>query len=500
MKAEKHNRKKGVLLAGSIFLFCVIAGLALLFWFEHRVHKVPSDKIRDADMAALSRGDYETILLSMYTPEAFDAGDFEYFRGSSTVQAFHTFVSLADIGDYLEQGFSCNSNLSNVYIGLDPYTVSGQYGHLTSLYVKDYTSYLTDYMETHDDVLFEFLFPAYSLEYLRTLSDSKYAELINSYRNLLNLFSAYDNAVVYFLGHEEWLIVNPGNYASSARLTPSILRLVVAYTMGSDRYVLTPDNMEERFGRMTELVQESNISYPDLSEWCVVFFGDSIFEYNAGSRSVSGIVENLSGAQVYNCSQGGIPATEDPEAILSFNRMVACFLEQNTSGLDNNINFSRELTDYIQESQEGKKYCFVLNYGLNDYFGGHPVENPADAYDVRTYAGALRTGISALKEAYPEAVIILLTPTYTVEFSGGTVIMGEGGGVLTDYVEAAISAAQDMNVIYMNNYADSGINADTYQMYLADGCHPNETGALLLGRRILDEMKGIVGDGAQADR
>ena len=497
MEAKKHNRKRGLLLAGSIFLFCVAAGLVLLFWFEHRVHRVPSDKVRDADIAALSRGDYETVLLSMYTPEAFDAGDFEYFRGGSTALASHTFVNLADIGDYLERSFSCNTNLSNVYIGLDPFVISGLYGHHTSFYVKDYTNYLTDYAEAHPNVNFELLVPAYSLDYLRSLSDSEYTELINAYRNLVNIYIPYDNVTVYFLGHEEWLIVNPGNYASPISFTPSILRLIVAYTMGSDRYILTPDNMEERFGRMTELVQESSVRYPDLSEWCMVFLGDSLFEYNAGSRSVSGVVGNLSGAQVYNCSQGGIPAAEAPNRILSFNRMAARFLEQDTSGLDDSLNFCLELTDYMQDNHEGKNKCFVLSYGLNDYFGGHPVDNPEDSYDIRTYAGALRTGISALQEAYPEAVIILLTPAYIDAFSEGTEIVG--AGVLTDYVEAAISVARDMNVLCMNNYADSGISAETSERYLVDGIHPNEEGALLLGRRILEEMQGIVGDGAQVD-
>ena len=492
MKAEKHGRKKCIWLVISVFLCFVTAGLILLLSFVYRVHHVPSDKMRDADIAALSQGDYDTVLLSMYVPEAFDTRDFESFRGISAVQARHTFVNLADIGDYLEQSFSCNSNLSNVYIGIDPFAVSGMYGYHTSLYAMDYRRYLTEYVQAHDDVLFEILVPAYSMDYLRTLSDSKYTELINAYRNLVNLYMTYDNVVIYFAGHEEWLIANPGNYDSSTSLTPSILRLLVVYTMGSDKYVLAPGNMEERFGKITKLVQESPVIYPDLSEWCMVFFGDSTFEYNAGSRSVSGVVGNLSGAQVYNCSQGGIPATEDPEAMLSFNRMVALFLEQDMSGLEEAANFKLGLTEYMQDNHEGKKNCFILDYGLNDYFGGHPVENPEDSFDIETYAGALRTGISTLKEAYPEAVILLLTPTYTSYFSNGTGINGEAGGVLTDYVEAAVNVARDMDVICINNYADSGINADTVGLYLADGCHPNETGALLLGRHILEEMKGII--------
>lgn len=485
MKTKKRGGKRGVLVTASIFLLCVAAGLSLLVLFLFRVHHVPSDKVREEDIAALSEGTYEAVLLSMYTPELFDVEEFGYFRGISTVQAFHPFVNLADIGDYLEQSFSYNDDLSVVYIGLDPFAVSRLYGYHTSLYAGDYEKFLTEYVREHNNTVFEFLIPAYSIEYMRSLSNKEYTELINAYRNLVNIYIPYDNVVIYFFGDKEWLITNPGNYVNDTSYNASILRTVVAHTLDDTTRILTPDNMEERFARMTELVWDSSVTYPDLSEWCMVFFGDSIFEYHAGSRSVPGVVEGLSGAQVYNCSKGGTPS-------LSFNLMVTSFLEQDTSGLGEAENFELELTDYIQEDHEGKRYCFVLNYGLNDYFNGNPVENPADGFDAGTYAGALRTGISTLKEAYPEAVILLLTPTYTGLFSGGTEINGDGGGVLTDYVAAAVSVAEDMGVVCVNNYTDSGINADTQEMYLADVTHPNETGALLLGRRILDEMKRII--------
>lgn len=493
MKAKKSRKKKGVLLAGSILLFCVTAVMVWMFWFVYRVHHVPSNEMRDADIATLSQGNYEAVLLSMYTPEAFNAKEFEHFLGISSVQAFHPFVNLADIGNYLEQGFAGNDDLSNVYIGLDPFAISRLYGYHTSLYAKDYEKYLTEYVRANNNVVFKFLIPAYSIEYMRSLSDNEYMELINAYRNLVNLYIPYDNVGIYFLGHEEWLISNPGNYVSSTSYKPSILRLAVAFTLGTDEYLLTPDNMEERFVRMTELVQEPSVIYPDLSQWCMVFFGDSIFEYNVGSCSVPGVVEGLSGAQVYNCSQKGASASDLSETLLSFNRMVTRFLEQDTSGLDENITFCMELTDYMYENHEGKRYCFVLNYGLNDYFSGYPVDNMSDDFDIDTYAGALRTGIRALKEAYPEAIIMLQTPNYITIFSDGTEIMGEGG-VLTDYVDAAVGVAQDMGITCINNYADSGINENTKGQYLVDGCHPNEAGALLLGKRILDEMQEIITD------
>lgn len=491
MKDKKNSNNIALKYTGCILLICAVAGLVLLFWFERRVHYVPSDRIREEDLVVLFEEDYEAVLLSMYTPEFFDVDKFGYFLGISAVQALHPFVNLADIGDYLEKVFSSNNMLARIYIGLDPFEVSRLYGHHAFLYGKDYGKYLTEYVQTYNSVLFEFLIPAYSLDFLRSLSENEFTELINAYRTLVDLYVSYDNVAIYFLGYEEWLIANPGNYVSPVNCSPSVFQIMVTYTLRDSRYALTPENREERFMCLSELVQNSPVSYPDLSQWCMVFLGDSVFEYNAGSCSVSGVVEGLSGAQVYNCSKGGTSATEDFEKEMSLNRMIARFLKQDTEGDEDDI-FVVSIRDYVQEGHEDKKYCFVLEFGLNDYFGGYPVENTEDGYDIGSFAGALRTGISTLKEAYPEAEILVLAPTYTKGFSGGTERLSEVGGVLADYVGATVRVAEEMGVHCINNYTYSGINADNHEKYLADGTHPNETGAFLLGAGIVEYMGRVV--------
>lgn len=119
MRAGKPGVKRGVVWLGILFLICVAAGGSFLFWAVHQVHGIPSDEARIMDVAALSEGGFDGVLLSMYTPEAFSGEDFNYYRGVPTLQAFHSFRNLADIGDYLEQCFNCNPDLTSVYIGLD---------------------------------------------------------------------------------------------------------------------------------------------------------------------------------------------------------------------------------------------------------------------------------------------------------------------------------------------------------------------------------------------
>lgn len=481
-------RMRGKFVCG-IILMGVIAALLVILWLGYRLYYVPTDKIRRQDIAALSDGNYEEAVFSMFAVEGFEGERFAYFLGVDTVQADHKFVNLADIGNYLKQCLSANPDLTNIYIGLDPYRISSLYGHHTSLYARDYQRYLTKYVEEYADIQFTYLFPAYSVEFMRKLSEKEYEELVSSYRNLVNIYTAYDNVDIFFQGDEEWLIKNPGNYENSAECTTSIQQILVAYTLRDDRYLLTINNLEERLGRMTELVREPAEKWPDLSQWCIVFFGDSVLVYNEGSRSIPGIVEAFSGAQVYNCSHGGTSASENPEGILSFNQMIAHFLEQDVSGMETAPEYVQGLTKYMGEEHAGKQYCFVLNFGLNDYFKGYAVENDKDQFDTETYTGALRTGIRALQDVYPDSKILLLTPTYTSRFSGGTNKNSEEGGRLTDYVEAALRVAEEMNVYCLNNYADSGINKETSEKYLPDATHPNETGSFLLGRMILEYIR-----------
>ncbi len=485
MKERQRGRRKWILPSAVIFLLLIAALGGMIIWFCQRIYRIPDDALRKEDLAALEQEDYEGVFLSMFLSDRFDGGAFEYYRGVPVVQAEHTFVNLADIGDYLDHCFSTKEEMKTVYIGLDPYEISKLYGHHASLYARDYLKTLLDQASRHPETVFEVLFPFRSLEELRSFPENKYTELVTAYRNFVNMCIPYDNIIIYYAGFEEWLITNPGNYDETGECTAEIAQVLMAKTFQNDNYVLTTANMEDRFEKMTELVQETPADWPDLSQWCLVFFGDSILEYNAGSRSVPGVVAGLSGAQVYNCGQGGTPA------VGAFQQMVSHFLEQDISGLDGWDNYLQGLTEFLQEDHEGKKYCFVINFGLNDYFDGCLVDNSQDPYDIGTYAGALRAGIRDLLKAYPNAQILVLAPTYTSSFSGGKEKMSKQGGVLTDYVDAALLAAKDMGVLSFNSYTSSGIRADNEGQFLADGCHPKEQGALLLGKCILEELRKV---------
>lgn len=485
----KHINKRKIAVSGCLLLFVLIIALGLPVcwnWLQ-----------KEHDIREFGKKSYNGVFLGTYDISDFSEKDFVDYRGISILKAKYTLKSWKDISDYLSQILSSGNDVTNIYLGIDPEILWINSGRNEESWTDNLEKYLMPYIRERSDITYEILLPAPSLQYWVDLDSTLLQENLAVYGRFTADMTAYANVSIYFMGGAHWLNANPGNYQNTFLPTPHVLKKIFLYTFCDHEFQIKQANAAEILEGLREQIEREKISpavYPDLSQWCIVFFGDSVIGYNAGSYSLPGVVEGLSGAQVYNCGQGGVPASQDPSMALSLNTMITHFLDQTPFGLENAGDYDSGLKKYIEEKHEGKRYCFVLNFGLNDYFGGHAVSNPDDPYDVRTYAGALRTGIKVLRENFPEAEILVTTPTYVMLFSGGTEKQGEVGGVLTDYVDLTVNVAEEMGVRCINNYMISGINENNWPQYLADGCHPNETGAFLLGEYILQEMEKVIAD------
>lgn len=473
---KNKMRKKAVFL-GVIFLTAIIIIIIL--------HLNMIESWRDLDR--LSKMNYEGAFISMYDISCYSEEDFVTYRGIVTVKAKQPIERWNNLSRYLDRIFSSQNTVTNVYLGLDPAVLWERSQKREEKWEDNLAQYLTSYITARQDVSFEILLPTYQLAEWTKLSAAQMKENLNAYSRLIDDLSVYPNVIIYFLGGEQWLIANPANYLAGGQTNEEVSRKILLYTFCDQEYRILPSNSSILFERLTSLVEqerESPTVYPDLSDLCMVFFGDSILTHNEGSMSIPEVVGSLCGAQVFNCGEGGLPASGDPTMFFNLNGVISHFLTHDISG-EPNHNFWRGLTNYMEEGHEGKKHCFVLNVGLNDYFIGVPVENPEDAYDTGTYAGALRTGIRSLKEAYPDAVILMMAPTYAVDSMEKN---SEVGGVLTDYVDASVRVAEEMGTYCMNNYYDSGIGAENQADYLDDGIHPNEMGSFHLGRLIVEYL------------
>ncbi len=127
----------------------------------------------------------------------------------------------------------------------------------------------------------------------------------------------------------------------------------------------------------------------------------------------------------------------------------------------------------LRETDFTKLDMMVVMYDAEDYISGTPVFNPGNDYDAITYCGALRAGVAAIKEQYPQIRFVFMSPTFCfIEDGSGTLDSSDrvdiGNGDLTTYLIKAIDVCQAEGMSIIDNYSGtvSEENADTY---LSDG-------------------------------
>lgn len=458
----KSPKRYLLVIAATVVVIAAVAVYVLLI--------VPR-RARQADLHYLQQTEYTSVFFSMvpYKDVAEDViGEdlVSYYFGVKAAIVSNYLRNADDLNDYLKAALNSGNEISFVNLELIPFRM-------------DSFSDLGDLIAAHPDVDFHLILNTPSMEYWTSQSESRAKKQLASYQSLTEELLNYTNVKLYFEGAEDWLILNSGNYTAPLVPNRDIAQHLVLLTWPDDKYRLTIDNYATIF---TELADKIDIartaSAPaDLSDWCLVFFGDSVIGNFTDSSSIPSATAALSGCEAYNLGIGGTPARyEEVPDLYSFTVILDSFLKRETVTTREDVICPQEMAAYYENKHNGKQMCFVLNYGLNDYFSGAPVENPEDPLDLTAYAGALRSGIRELQAAFPGAVIVLAAPNYVRYFSQGQDRMSDVGGGLTDYVEAAGRVAQDTNVIFMDNYHDLGLDASNSEVYLVDGCHLGDNG------------------------
>lgn len=484
-----HNKKSAfrMIAVTLLLIICLI-----IFIIIRSVSSHHSDSYY-SDLQRMRSESYEGIFLSMYSPEVFHEEDFSTFRGLTIIKCENTAKSLHDVADYLDTAFSDNRGITNIYLGLDPLALWKHSNKQLRHWNRDLNQYLLPYVEAHPEVSFEILYPAPSMQYWLAQTDETRTLWMTTCKSLVSTLNGYSNVTMYFPGATHWLINNPGNYLDDLHYNDAVAQKLIMFTFCDGAMVITPGNADTLESMLNDMVaeeKEASTVYPDLTDLSVVFFGDSVIGNYTGSFSIPGVVNGFSGAHVYNCAQGGAtaskdPATDDPAAAMSFVIAVDTFLKQDPTVLREDTVYRTSLEAYLNDDHRGRRLCFVINYGLNDYFSGYAVDDPEDPYDTVTYCGALRTGIRSLQEAYPDALILLAAPNYITFFENGTELHGEAGSTLAAYVQGAADVADQMGVPFYDTYHRLGVTADNAADYLADAVHLNEEGRFLFGTALI---------------
>jgi hypothetical protein len=215
------------------------------------------------------------------------------------------------------------------------------------------------------------------------------------------------------------------------------------------------------------------------------------------SLSITGVIQNFSGATIYNFAKGGSSATTASHDMISFPDEVELLGSNRLFNLTSSAPIYADMRRFREDTFRHKSFqevCFIINFGLNDYFSGLPILSSAVNKDLddTTYYGALRTGIEALQTSYPGCTIILLSPTYIHIYREGQDGLGESGAPLSLYRQAAKIAASDSGIMYWDAYNDLGVREQNFAEYLlGDRVHFSESGCFLMGKYLLQQLEKL---------
>lgn len=466
-----------------ISILSILFLVALAGFGAYRYREFQKYELMRPDLDRIATESYTAVFLSTYPIDYFTEEDFQYYRGIYPLNASYCIPDLAALKTYLRKVDETDNEVDTVYLGIRPDLIPADK--------------LMKLISERPDRRYEVVIAYPSLDYWKNLSDREFTKIFSAYRNFITTSMSLSqgnewiqqNVSFYFYSSTEWLVANPANYESDFGVNPGISHMLSMYTDEGHGYQLTTENCEVRLSGFETLVTECRdkqndpaLQYPDLSDWDVVFFGDSVMAFSETS-SIPGVFGGKTGAHVYNCAVGGSSATTE------FITFAERFLTYDLTGLSEDSVIYKGLSDYASYAQPDRRKCFVIDFGMNDFFCGFPVQNDTFPYDTNTYSGAIRTAIDKLRAAYPDAVIILVATNFTSYFNNGQEPQSEEGGTLTQYIEAMRQISEENNYLFYNSYTELPINSENHPAYLLDGCHPNESTRYLMACGIAKLMR-----------
>lgn len=451
-----------------VLVSLLLIGFLCLFFFIF-----PKSKAQREDYRQIFSKQYDTVFLSMYPTDTFQEEDFLTYRGMTVFKASYCIPDFSVLKQYMRLIAKSGNTVSTVYLGIRPdKTDPEKLQELTSSCPGSY---------------FEIILAYPSAEYWRSLSEEEYANVLEAYQNFLIAAPDISNSHVYFMGSQKWLIANPGNYDDQWLVNESVAQSIMLQCDYLQEYYITKDNSSsfaQALEDLTRGLRNTAINYPDLSDYHLVFLGDSVIGNYTDSTSIPEIVARFTNAKVFNCGLGGFSAAQNSKFSFTLPEIASAIVEENTAILPEDTQLYQGISSYLSTPYQNKKNCFILYYGLNDYFSGLPISS-ADSNDPATYCGAIRSAVSILRSRFEDAQIILCTPNFIYYLECGTIPQESGMYILEDYVEAVSSLSRELQTDLLDTYHDFDINRDNWEQYLPDQIHPNAAFRYLIGEKII---------------
>ncbi len=382
---------------------------------------------------------------------------------------------------------------SYVVLGIDPYAAFLQSCSNRNLF-QDNLSFVTELANAHPDSRFGIILPEDSAFKWNSLSYEARTDARLSYILLVRQFAESSNIRVFYYPIEEWVLYSDciRTGGPDSPIKEGIYDHLLAENLASESagFLLTKENVNDVMDSVIERAAEIDSvysSYADLTGKKVMFLGDSIFGNFRDESSVSSFFRDMTGAVTYNLGQGGMCAVN----IANPNEPLGMAFIHLTGYLDRTA-FDSAFSSYYSygdfglataalADSQGEDSIFVVEYGLNDYFSGIPVED---------YRNAMNRIVSELKSAYPASRILVLSPGYIAMYDNGDMPLNEESGQLSEYRVAAYEVAMENGAEFLSQTDDFGFVQEETGIYLLpDLVHYNEIGRYRVAQTIARYLK-----------
>ena len=273
-----------------------------------------------------------------------------------------------------------------------------------------------------------------------------------------------------------------------------VLETEAAASDSSFMSVVEKDTKETEQAEENEQPEQNDIEDDREYDMQIVFMGDSVIDLVREDNGIAALVGNACNAKVYNMAMGGTTAALLPGEQAEYSKWDSRCLLGVVNAILGNID-STIFNDYdagwiLEKCDFSKTDYFVIEYGVNDFMAQIPASRYLENGETRkedavhTYAGALDCAVNLLRDAFPDAKIILIAPHYCQFFNGETFVgdgysLDYGYGNLINYARACGYIAEQYKedgVMFYNAFEESGIDAYTADEYLEDGIHLTSAG------------------------
>lgn len=506
MKKTFENKRilmiSGVVFGALLLIFIIVYSIYRALnprkiRYGEEISKLPSvEHISRGNVNAFDySGETDAFIACMYDSNVSDAVFRTYF-GYESITVTRRMSSIRLLGTGMEKIFEDIPEESfprYMVIGIDPYAALVQSCSNSDLYRKQ-LGFIKEIASGHPDCRILITLPDDTAEKWSSFDEKTLRQARSSYIITVRELSGLENVRIFYNPTEEWVLYSDCIRENGA-YSPVLYNIdahLLALNLDPEAtdHLLTIDNVNEIMDETIEKAGkyvEVRGSYADLSGKDVYFIGDSIFGNFRDETAVSSFFRDMTGAEVYNLGEGGMSAVNTANPASDIGGAFAYLLgKERLQAFSGRCYEFKSYYSYWQAAEKlketkGENSVFILEFGLNDYFGGKTEDE---------FRNAMNTLIRGIRSTYPDGEILVLSPGYILMYNDGTMLPAGTGSVLQAYRDAAAEAASDNNVRFLSLTEDFGFTQEDAEKYLLpDLVHYNEYGRYLLAQGLARYFK-----------